>query len=252
VNTSSTPGAGHSRTRRRVRTPPLCPFFSPKRFKPASGFERATRVQHDGVLVRAEKGCFTGAALANLASVRTILAAVVSSAGLAALLIGADVGVATAQDKSRSTALVIRGDRNIAGVPVLSRLARATAVLGAPNTMRRVSKYDCRTVWRPIGLTLGYLDLSGGDPCRLGGMVTATATSTAWRTDRGLRIGDRVAHLRLLYPRAKRVALPPYGGWWLITRHTCATTGSQAYPGLRARASATKVLALTVTVAACE
>jgi hypothetical protein len=190
--------------------------------------------------------------VANLASVRAISAAVLSSAGLAALLLGAEVGVAAAHDETSTTALVIRGDRTVAGVPILAKLARATAVFGAPDAMRRVSDNECRAFWRPIGLTLGYLDLSSGDPCRLGGMVTATATSTTWHTDRGLHIGDRVTRLRHLYPRAKRVTTPPYGGWWLITRHTCATTGSQAYPGLRARTSATKVLALIVTVAACE
>jgi hypothetical protein len=115
-----------------------------------------------------------------------------------------------------------------------------------------VSDVECRAVWRSIGLTLGYLNLSGNDPCREGGMVTAAATSTAWRTDRGLHVGDQITRLRRLYPRAKRVATPPYGGWWLITRRTCPTTGAQAYPGLRARTSGSKVLALIVTVAACE
>jgi hypothetical protein len=190
-------------------------------------------------------------AVANLASVRVAFATILSSVGVAALLMGAPTGVA-AQQQGATTALVIRGDRSIAGVPVLSKLGRATAVFGAPDTIRRVNGYDCRAVWRPIGLTLGFLDLSGGDPCHVGRIVTATATSTSWRTDRGIHVGDPVTRLRRLYPRAKHVATPPYGGWWLITRHTCATTGSQAYPGLRARTSATRILALVVTLAACE
>jgi hypothetical protein len=165
---------------------------------------------------------------------------------------GAGVGAATAQHTGGTTALILMGDRYVGGVPVLSKLKRATTVFGAPDTTRHVSQYECRAVWRRIGLTLSYLSLGNGDPCQFGGMVTATATSTAWRTNRGLRIGDRVTRLRRLYPRAKSVATPPYGGWWLITRHTCPTTGSQAYPGLRARTSATKVIALIVNVAACE
>jgi hypothetical protein len=134
--------------------------------------------------------------------------------------------VATAQ--SGTAQLVIRGDRSVGGVRVLSTPARAKSVFGAPDTTRRVRASECRTVWRSLGLTLGYLDLSGGNPCRIGGMVTATATSTAWRTDRGLRVGDRIARVRMLYPHARRVATAPYGGWWLITRHTCPTTGAQA------------------------
>jgi hypothetical protein len=181
-----------------------------------------------------------------------VAATVFSTLGFAALPIGSGVDAATAQQESASTRLVISSDKSVAGVRVLSNLTRATSVLGAPDTTRRVSNVECRAVWRSIGLTLGFLYLGSNDPCRHGGMVMATATSTAWRTDRGLRVGDRITRLRSLYPRAKRVATPPYGGWWLVTRRTCPTTGAQTYPGLRARTSATKVLALIVTVAACE
>jgi hypothetical protein len=181
-----------------------------------------------------------------------VAATALLAVGLFAPMTVSGVEAASAKQESVSTRLIIRGDRSVAGVQVLSHLARARAVLGAPDTTRRVSANECRAVWRSIGLTLGYLDLAGGNPCRVGGMVTATATSTAWRTNRGLRIGDRIRRLRLLYPRAKRVTTPPFGGWWLITRHTCPTTGAQAYPGLRARTSPSKVFALIVSVAACE
>jgi len=162
------------------------------------------------------------------------------------------VHAARAQDEHASPPLVVRADKSVAGIRALSKLARATSVLGPPDSRRRVGASECRAVWRSLGLTLGYLDLSSSDPCRLGVMVTAAATSTAWRTDRGLRVGDHTARIRRLYPRARRVALAPYGGWWLITRHTCPTTGAQAYPGLRAKTSTGEVLALIVTVAACE
>lgn len=165
---------------------------------------------------------------------------------LAALLTG---GLAQAGGRS---ALVVVRDRSVGGVAVGSKLARATSAFGRPDATRRVSRDECRAVWRRIGLTLVYVDLSGGNPCRVGVMLVATATSTRWRTDRGLRIGDRAARIRAVYPRARLVAAAPYAGWWLIKRHTCPTTGSQAYPGLRARTSAHRVSALVVTVAACE
>ncbi len=169
------------------------------------------------------------------------------AAGLAALLV-----CGLAQAYGGQSALVIVRDKSVGGVRVGSKLARATSAFGRPDTARRVSRYECRAVWRRIGLTLELVDLSRRDPCRIGGLLVATATSPQWRTGRGLRVGDRVSRLRAVYPRARHVETGPYGGWWLITRHTCPTTGSQAYPGLRARTSAQRVSALVVTVAACE
>ena len=177
---------------------------------------------------------------------------VLSAAALASLLI-APASTVASMDNSAAEPLAIVGDRIVGGVRVLSKLARATEVFGTPDTTRRLNDYDCRAVWRSTGLTLEFLDLSGAaDPCRVGGMVTATATSTQWRTRTGLRVGDRVARIRRLYRHARHVVGAPYPGWWLITRRTCATTGSQAYPGLRAKTSANKVSALVVVVAACE
>jgi hypothetical protein len=147
---------------------------------------------------------------------------------------------------------VVVRDKSIGGVRVGSKLARARSAFGRPNTTRRVGRDECRAVWARIGLTLAFVDLSGRSPCRVGGLLVATAKSARWRTDRGLRVGDPVARIRALYPGARHFATAPYAGWWLITRHTCPTTGSQAYPGLRARISAQHVSALVVTVAACE
>jgi len=177
---------------------------------------------------------------------------VLSAAALAGLLI-APASTVGSMDKSAAEPLVLIGDRIVGGVRVLSKLARATQVFGAPDTTRRLNAYGCRAVWRSTGLTLEFLDLSGAaDPCGAGGMVTAIATSTRWRTRTGLRVGDRVARIRRLYRHARHVVGARSPGWWLITRRTCATTGSQAYPGLRAKTSANKVSALVVVLAACE
>jgi hypothetical protein len=147
---------------------------------------------------------------------------------------------------------VVVRDKSIGGVRMGTQFARARSAFGRPNTTRRVGRDECRAVWARIGLTLAFVDLSGGSPCRVGALLVATATSTRWRTDRGLRVGDPVARIRALYPGTRHFATAPYAGWWLLTRHTCATTGSQPYPGLRARISAQDVSALVVTVAACE
>jgi hypothetical protein len=166
------------------------------------------------------------------------------AAGLAALLI---CSLARA-----GGALVVVRDKSVGGVHVGAKLARARSVFGRPTSTRRIGRDECRAVWRRIALTLAFVDLSGGNPCRVGALLVATATSSRWRTDRGLRVGDPVSRIRALYPGARHFATAPYAGWWLITRHTCPTTGSQAYPGLRARISAHHVSALVVTVAACE
>jgi hypothetical protein len=168
----------------------------------------------------------------------------------------AAVGVAAALAGSAlpasSASFRIVGDRAVGGVRTGATLAGARAVLGAPDTTRRLSKVECRAVWRPIGLTLTFLDLSTGAPCTKGGVVIAIATAAQWHTTKALRVGDPVARLRTLYRRATFHRGAPYQGWWLITRRTCAEVGSQPYPGLRARTARKKVSAFVVTVAACE
>jgi hypothetical protein len=42
----------------------------------------------------------------------------------------------------------------------------------------------------------------------------AEISSRQWRTDRGLRVGESVARLRTLYPRASRHR----ASWWLATK----------------------------------
>jgi hypothetical protein len=170
---------------------------------------------------------------------------VFAGTAVAAVLAGSAVPAA-------STPFLIVSDKTVGGVQMGATLARARVVLGDPDTTRRASKIECRAVWRSIGLTLTFLDLSNGAPCARGGVVVATATATKWHTTKGLRVGDRVARLRALYRKATFFRGAPYQGWWLITRRTCAEIGRQPYPGLLARTGHKKVTAFVVTVAACE
>ncbi len=151
-----------------------------------------------------------------------------------------------------SAPYLIAGDRTVGGVRMGATLARARTILGAPDRTHRVSGVECRAVWRPIGLTLTFLDFSSGTPCTRGGVVIAIATAPSWHTLKGLQIGDRVARLRALYRGATFFRGAPYQGWWLIARRTCAEVGRQPYPGLLARTAHKKVTAFVVTVAACE
>jgi hypothetical protein len=151
-----------------------------------------------------------------------------------------------------SAPFLIVGDKVVGGVRMTSALTEARATLGVPDTTRRVSDGECRAVWRSLGLTLTFADLSGRAPCARGAAVIAVATAARWHTLKGLRIGQPVARLRALYPGATFHRGAPYQGWWLVPRRTCAEVGSQPYPGLLARTAHRRVAAFVLTVAACE
>jgi hypothetical protein len=174
---------------------------------------------------------------------------VVLAAGLVVVLL-CSTGSANARNDATPQFTIV-GDRTVGGVRMGATLDDATAVLGMPEVQRRLNDYECRAGWRAIGLTLLFLDLSNADPCGEGALIRATAASAKWRTGKGLRVSDPVARLRAVY-RAARYHRLGYPGWWLITRRTCPTTGSQRYPGLLARTVHRRVGALVVGIAACE
>ena len=150
---------------------------------------------------------------------------------------------------------VIQGDRSVGGVRIgQAHLADARARFGLPSATRRDGPAACTASWRRLGLTLVFLDLSGGNACRNGILVRATITSRgAWRTGKGLRKGDSVTRLHRLYPRASyRRQIAPWTGYWLVTRRACELGGFQRYPGLLARVRDGRVVALVAGTAACE
>ena len=95
---------------------------------------------------------------------------------------------------------------------------------------------SCLVTWRRIGLTVnfGTIGTDPADPCRAGGAFSATITGRGrWRTALGLRVGDGVARLRVLYPRATLHQGAAFeNGYWLLTRRSaplsarCLTRGS--------------------------
>ena len=150
---------------------------------------------------------------------------------------------------------VIQGDRVVGGVRSGSgTLADARVRFGAPSRVRAQSSgVACVATWRSIGLVAEFLDFAGR-ACPDGVLVRATITSrSAWRTALSLRVGDSVARLKLLFPRARlHPASPPYTGYWLVVRRTCAEIGGFPYPGLLARTRAGRVTALIPSTAPCE
>jgi hypothetical protein len=173
-----------------------------------------------------------------------------------ALLVAVTAAVSLALPASAaSPPYVVQGDRAVGGLLIArGTLAQARQRFGAPSTVRaRSSGVECNASWPRIGLRLAFLDFSGR-ACRDGVLVTATITSrSAWRTAVGLRVGDSVARVRRLYPRARlHPASPPYTGYWLVTRRTCAEVGAMPYPGLLARVRDGRVTALVAGTAPCD
>ena len=171
----------------------------------------------------------------------------------AALLIAA---CSAASSSSAATApFVVQGDSTVDGLRI-GRTTPAASVkrFGPATTTRTQPPYECVKTWKKLGLKLSFLDLSTGSACRTGGLVTATITNRPqWRTALGLRVGDTVARVRTLYPRAKfRRTGNNWTGYWLITRHACKEVGGSAFPGLLAQIHAGRVAALVAGTTACE
>jgi hypothetical protein len=150
---------------------------------------------------------------------------------------------------------VIHGDRSVAGLQVArATSADAVARLGAPTSTTPQPPYGCVKQWRPLGLTLAFVDLTARNACRDGVLLRATARSRAhWRTAKGLRVGDPVSRLQRLYPAAKvRPNQGEWTGYWLVVRRTCELGGRHPYPGLLARVQAGRVSAIVSGTLACE
>jgi hypothetical protein len=168
----------------------------------------------------------------------------------APVLVAAFFGIAAAAQSS----FVIQGDYKIGGYAVKAdgSLGGAVDEFGAPTTRRRARGIGCDLTWRSLGLRIEFYNLGGRDACsreggRFGG---ATITSRQWRTSKGLRVGDSVARIRRLYPRATFHQGGFYpGSWWLVTRYTRIGT-NRYYPGLRAVVRSGRVSALVIEYAA--
>ena len=165
-------------------------------------------------------------------------------------MFAAVIGVAAGGQSS----FVIQGDYKIGGYAVKAdgTLGGAVDEFGDPTTRRRARGIGCDLAWRSLGLRIEFYNLGGQDACsreggRFGG---ATITSRRWRTSKGLRVGDSVARIRRLYPRATYHAGGFYSrSWWLVTRYTRIGTNGY-YPGLRARVRNGRVASLVIEYAA--
>ena len=81
----------------------------------------------------------------------------------------------------------------------------------------------CIVRWVALGLDVRFASLPAGaaQPCspaslRRSSWAGATIHARRWRTARGLQVGDPVARLRSLYPRARYRDRPPAPPAWLL------------------------------------
>jgi hypothetical protein len=100
-------------------------------------------------------------------------------------------------------------------------VSAARATFGAPTGFSdaRSGGNTCVVGWRALGLSIVFGDLSGAnDACGDGGLadtvvIKGAAGADRFQTNKGLRVGQTIARLRTLYPRASRHG----SSWWLAT-----------------------------------
>jgi hypothetical protein len=86
------------------------------------------------------------------------------------------------------------------------RLGAAIRAFGRPSS-RRGGGEICRVRWADLGVRITFQNFGGVDSCEPSGGRAQKAVvggDSRWRTAKGLRVGNRVARLRRLYPRARR------------------------------------------------
>ena len=97
--------------------------------------------------------------------------------------------------------------------------------LGRPSHVSNPQSPSCKAKWHKLGLSIQFANFGGGSSC--GGSFAQKAriegrqARHAWRTTRGLRIGDSAKRLRDLYPRAWK-----HGStFWIVYERTDPITG---------------------------
>jgi hypothetical protein len=84
---------------------------------------------------------------------------------------------------------------------------KAVFALGEPSSVSG-SGVPCTARWSGLGLRILFTSFGGATSCSGANaqraVVKGPAGRNAWRTQRGLRVGDSLARLRRLYPDARR------------------------------------------------
>lgn len=97
--------------------------------------------------------------------------------------------------------------------------AKAVQVFGKPSSWGLDGNL-CVVRWRRLGLDLEFRTTGVCEPPRLKGLAGwcgVSAYTPRWRSEGGLRVGDAVARLHRLYPRAELDDSPPRPPTWRLS-----------------------------------
>ena len=85
---------------------------------------------------------------------------------------------------------------------------KAVSALGSPSRLENPDIPGCRATWARLGLRIQFESFGVAGSCAEGKAQSAVVKGrrgrVAWRTQRGLRVGDRYGRLERLYPDARR------------------------------------------------
>jgi hypothetical protein len=88
--------------------------------------------------------------------------------------------------------------------------------LGRPSHVSNPQSTACKAKWHKLGLSIQFADFAGGSNCgdssAQKARIQGRHARRAWRTTRGLRIGDSAKRLHDLYPRAWKHG----ASFWLV------------------------------------
>jgi hypothetical protein len=112
----------------------------------------------------------------------------------------------------------LKGDTDIGGFK-LNRDATLRAAIdayGNPSSRQPYEGQACIVTWATAGIRINFAHVVSDTPCDGRGCHSETRlTSTKWKTEKGLHVGDPLKKLRQLYRRAKPYLLAQ---WTLISR----------------------------------
>jgi hypothetical protein len=126
-------------------------------------------------------------------------------------------------------------------------LGAALDAYGEASFQRRISTWGCRVGWHGLGVKILFANFGLGGACEeaRGRSQTARAFGDRWRTAKGLRVGQRLARLRSLYPSATRHGRV----WWLVTA-VSRIGETHRYPVLAATVRGGRVRSFSVQIGA--
>ena len=128
-----------------------------------------------------------------------------SLAGLALMAAPALAARTIKAQPSRSWSVTYLGGWHVAAFP---EFGKAVYAFGQPSNVANPDSPSCVGTWARLGITIHFENFGLAETCDDGRAQSAVVKGhrgrVAWRTQRGLRVGDHYRKLTRLYPSARR------------------------------------------------